>query len=163
MNSPALDVLLLVEDNDDDALLIEETLHDAAFARTLLKVTDGEQALAFLRREGKYREVPVPDMILLDVRIPKKDGFKVLQEIKKNGELQHIPVIILTAIDNPSDVVRSYRKGACSYIVKPPDYGQFCDVLRHMIYYWKSVARVPAQPVKTSGSRLSKPAAAEDD
>lgn len=146
MNPSSIGVLLLVEDNDDDVLLIRETIQDANFAQRIFIVTDGEQAMEFLRKDGQYKEVPVPNIIILDIRMPKKDGFKVLREIKENPGLCHIPVIILTASDKEKDMMKSYEKGASSYIVKPAEHAKFCDMIRHMVFYWKSVASIPAAP-----------------
>lgn len=140
---PAVGVLLLVEDNEDDALLIQETLYDSKLAKTILVVKDGEEAILFLRREGKFRDAPVPGLVLLDIKIPKKDGFTVLKEIKSKAALKHIPVIILTASDKESDIARSYAKGACSYITKPASYDKFCDLMGHFVFYWRDVARIP--------------------
>jgi CheY-like chemotaxis protein len=142
MNTQPMEILL-VEDNEDDILLEEEALAEAKLVNLMHIVRDGEEALAYLRRQGKYRNAPMPGLILLDINMPKKNGFEVLNEIKADPSLMHIPVIILTTSENEADIVKSYAKGACSFITKPMNFEKFRDVVNQFAIYWGLVARVP--------------------
>jgi CheY-like chemotaxis protein len=144
MNSRIMEILL-VEDNEDDILLEQEALADAKLVNLMCVVRDGEEALAYLRREGKYRDVQMPGLILLDINMPRKNGFEVLNEIKSDPALMHIPVIMLTTSDREADIVKSYAKGACSYITKPMDFDKFREVVKQFALYWVLVARVPSR------------------
>jgi CheY-like chemotaxis protein len=135
--------ILLVEDNEDDILLEEEALADAKLVNLMHVVRDGEEALAFLRRQDKYRNAQLPGLILLDINMPKKNGFEVLQELKKDPALMHIPVVMLTTSDSEADIVKSYAKGACSFITKPMNFEKFRDVVNQFAIYWVLVARIP--------------------
>lgn len=143
MNTQAMDILL-VEDNEDDILLEEEALADAKLVNLMYIVRDGEEAMAYLRRQGKYHNAQRPGLILLDINMPKKNGFEVLNEIKADPSLMHIPVIMLTTSDNEADIVKSYAKGACSFITKPMNFDKFRDVVNQFAIYWGLVARVPS-------------------
>ncbi len=142
MNTPVMEILL-VEDNEDDILLEQEALADAKLVNIMYVVRDGEEAMAYLRCQGKYRDAKKPGLILLDINMPKKNGFEVLNEIKADSELRHIPVIMLTTSDNERDVVTSYSKGACSFITKPMDFNRFSAVATQFELYW-ALARVPS-------------------
>jgi len=144
MNSEPMEILL-VEDNEDDIVLEQEALADAKLVNLLCVVRDGEQAMAYLRRHGKYQNAQVPGLILLDINMPKKNGFEVLNEIKADPALAHIPVVMLTTSDNEADIVKSYAKGACSYITKPMDFDKFRDVVKQFALYWALVATVPGR------------------
>jgi len=135
--------LLLVEDNEDDILLEREALADAKLVNLMYVVRDGVEAMALLRREGKYQNAQVPGLILLDINMPRKNGFEVLKEIKADPALMHIPVVMLTTSENEADVVKSYAKGACSYITKPMDFDKFREVVKQFSLYWALVARIP--------------------
>ena len=137
--------ILLVEDNEDDILLEQEALADAKLVNLMCVVRDGEEAMAYLRRQGKYQNVKMPGLILLDINMPKKNGFEVLNEIKSDPALMHIPVVMLTTSDSEADIVKSYAKGACSYITKPMDFDKFKDVVKQFALYWVLVARVPSR------------------
>ena len=137
--------LLLVEDNEDDILLEQEALAEAKLVNLMSVVRDGEEAMAFLRREGQYRNAQTPGLILLDINMPRKNGFEVLNEIKADPALVHIPVVMLTTSDSEADVVKSYAKGACSYITKPMDFDKLQEVVKQFALYWALVARVPSQ------------------
>jgi CheY-like chemotaxis protein len=143
MNTEPMEILL-VEDNEDDILLEQEALADAKLINLLYVVRDGEEAIAYLRRQGKYKNAPMPGLILLDINMPKKNGFEVLYEIKADPSLMHIPVIMLTTSDSEADIVKSYAKGACSFITKPMDFDKFRDVVRQFALYWALVARIPS-------------------
>jgi CheY-like chemotaxis protein len=135
--------ILLVEDNEDDILLEEEALAEAKLVNLMHIVRDGEEALAFLRRQDKYRAAKTPGLILLDINMPKKNGFEVLNEVKNDPALQHIPIVMLTTSDSEADIVKSYAKGACSFITKPMNFEKFRDVVSQFAIYWALVARVP--------------------
>ncbi len=136
--------LLLVEDNEDDIILIQEAFADAKLMNVIYKVRDGEEALAYLRREGRYQHVRRPGLILLDINMPKKNGFEVLQAIKADPLLQSLPVIMLTTSDREDDIVRSYADGACSYIRKPMNLDQFVQVVKEFELYWTLVSQIPS-------------------
>jgi CheY-like chemotaxis protein len=144
MNAEPMEILL-VEDNEDDIVLEQEALADANLVNLMCVVRDGEEAMAYLRRQGKYQKAEVPGLILLDINMPKKNGFEVLNEIKADPALMHIPVVMLTTSESEADVVKSYAKGACSYITKPMDFDKFRDVVKQFTLYWALVARVPAR------------------
>jgi CheY-like chemotaxis protein len=144
MNAEPMEILL-VEDNEDDIVLEQEALADANLVNLMCVVRDGEEAMGYLRRQGKYQKAEVPGLILLDINMPKKNGFEVLNEIKADPALMHIPVVMLTTSESEADVVKSYAKGACSYITKPMDFDKFRDVVKQFTLYWALVARVPAR------------------
>jgi CheY-like chemotaxis protein len=135
--------ILLVEDNEDDIILVEEAFAGARMMNVINNVRDGEAALAYLRQEGPYKNAVRPGLILLDINMPKKNGFEVLEAIKANPQLQPLPVIILTTSEREEDVVRSYVYGACSYIRKPVSLEQFIDVVKQFEVYWTLVSRIP--------------------
>jgi CheY-like chemotaxis protein len=136
--------VLLVEDNPADVLLTTEAFKDGEIDIHLDSVEDGEDAMAFLRREGAYEGAPSPHMILLDLNLPRKDGREVLQELKEDPDLRHIPVVILSSSRAERDVLESYRLHANSYVSKPVDMNEFSRVVRAIDAFWLRVARVPA-------------------
>lgn len=136
--------ILLVEDNEDDIFLEQEALADAKLVNLMSVVRDGEEALAYLRRQGEYQNARVPGLILLDINMPKKNGFEVLNEIKADPALMHIPVVMLTTSDSEADIIKSYARGACSFITKPMDFDKFRDVIRQFAIYWALVSRIPS-------------------
>jgi chemotaxis family two-component system response regulator Rcp1 len=135
--------ILLVEDNPADVLLTMEALKEGDISHELNVVNDGAEAIAYLRRKGKYTDVVLPDLILLDINLPKKNGFEVLSEIKEDQRLKSIPVIILTTSSARQDVRRAYDLHANCYIVKPLDFDAFLNVVRSIEDFWLSVARLP--------------------
>lgn len=135
--------LLLVEDNEDDVVLIEEAFVEAKMMNVIFKVRDGEEALAYLRQEGQYKHMRRPGLVLLDINMPKKNGFEVLQAMKADPLLQSLPVVILTTSDREDDIVRSYADGACSYIRKPMTLQQFAQAVKDFELYWTMVSRLP--------------------
>ena len=143
MNTKPMQILL-VEDNEDDILLEEEAIADAKLVNLMCVVRDGEEAMVYLRRQGKYQNAEMPGLILLDINMPKKNGFEVLNEIKADPALMHIPVVMLTTSDSEADIVKSYAKGACSYITKPMDFDKLRDVVRQFALYWALVTRIPS-------------------
>jgi two-component system, chemotaxis family, response regulator Rcp1 len=135
--------ILLVEDSPADVDLTREALEDAKVRNNLHVVSDGVEALAFLRREGDYADSPRPDLILLDLNLPKKDGREVLGEIKADPVLRRIPVVILTTSEAEQDIVRSYDLHANCYVTKPVDLDQFITVVRSIEDFWLAIVRLP--------------------
>lgn len=135
--------ILLVEDSPGDVDLAREALESTKVRNTLHVARDGEEAMAFLRRQGAYRDVPRPGLILLDLNLPRKDGREVLSEIKADAELKRIPVVILTISEDEEDVLRSYNLHANCYITKPIDLGQFLKVVKSIEEFWLTIVRLP--------------------
>lgn len=136
--------ILLVEDNPGDARLTQEALREGKICNRLHVVTDGEAAMAFLRRQGHYYHAVRPDLILLDLNLPRKNGQEVLAEIKADPELRRIPVVILTTSAAEEDVNRSYDLHANCYITKPVDLAQFIKVVQLLNNFWFSVVVLPS-------------------
>jgi len=137
--------ILLVEDSPSDAQLAVEALQSAKIANHLSRVEDGVEAMQFLRREGPYREVPRPDLILLDLNLPRKDGREVLEELKEDPQFKRIPVVVLTTSRAEQDVLRSYALHANCYITKPVDFTQFMDVVKSIEHFWLAVVTLPKE------------------
>ena len=135
--------ILLVEDNPGDVRLTQEALKDVETDTSVTVVGDGDAAMAYLRREGEHAEVSRPDMVLLDLNLPGKDGREVLAEIKGDPNLKRIPVVVLTISQAERDVLESYDLHANSYITKPLDQSQFSVVLRQVQVYWRAISRLP--------------------
>jgi chemotaxis family two-component system response regulator Rcp1 len=135
--------ILLVEDNPGDALLTREAFDEARVRNNLHHVTDGVRAMEFLRREGEYERSPRPDIILLDLNMPRKGGLEVLEEVKNDPRLKDIPVVVLTTSAAEEDVVRSYQAHANAYITKPVDLAKFLSVVRTLEEFWLAVVRLP--------------------
>jgi chemotaxis family two-component system response regulator Rcp1 len=135
--------ILLVEDNEPDVVLTQEAFKDAKVANTLYVVEDGVEALDFLHRENKYVDAPRPDLILLDLNLPKKDGRAVLNEIKSDPKLASIPVVVLTTSNDERDVLQAYAHHANCYITKPVDFAQFMTVVKSIEGFWLTIVRLP--------------------
>lgn len=135
--------ILLVEDNPGDIRLTMEALKDIKVLNQVSVAKDGVEALAFLRHEGKYREAVRPDLILLDLNLPKKDGREVLEAIKGNGELRRIPVVVLTTSEAEQDILKAYDLHANSYITKPVDLEQFMRVVKLVEEFWFTIVKLP--------------------
>jgi len=135
--------ILLVEDSPGDVRLTREALRDGKVRNHLSVVTDGVEALAFLRREGRYADAPRPDVILLDLNLPKKDGREVLAEVKADERLRRIPVVVLTTSADERDVLRSYELQAACYITKPVDLDQFIAVVQSIEDFWLTIVTLP--------------------
>lgn len=135
--------VLLVEDSPGDVRLTREALKDAKVHINLHVASDGVEALAFLKREGEYAEVPRPDMILLDLNLPRKDGRQVLEEIKATPALMTIPIVILTTSESEEDILRSYRLHANCYISKPVDLDGFLTVVKSIDNFWLTIVKLP--------------------
>lgn len=134
--------ILLVEDNPGDVRLTREALKDAKVRNNLHVAMDGVGALAFLRKLGKHASAPRPDLILLDLNLPKKNGREVLEEIKQDFALQHIPVVILTTSQAEQDVLESYRLRANAYVTKPVDLEQFLRVVGSIEEFWLEIVKL---------------------
>jgi two-component system, chemotaxis family, response regulator Rcp1 len=135
--------ILLVEDSPSDAELTIEALREAKMRNRLSLVEDGVQAMAFLRRQGQFAHAPRPDLILLDLNLPRKDGREVLAELKVDENLKLIPVVVLTTSRAEQDVLRAYRSHANCYITKPVDFKQFLEVVRSIESFWLFVVTLP--------------------
>lgn len=136
--------ILLVEDNPGDVRLAVEALKDAKVSNNLSTVTDGEAALEFLRRQGQYAKAPRPDLVLLDLNLPRKSGREVLCEIKEDVKLRTIPVVILTTSQAEEDILKAYNCNANCYITKPVDLEQFIKVVRSIEDFWLTIVKLPA-------------------
>jgi len=136
-------VILLVEDNPGDVRLTIESLKESKVPNKVHTVEDGAEAVAFLRREGKYADVVRPDLILLDLNLPKKNGREVLAEIKADEDLKRIPVLILTISRAEEDVLKSYNLHANCYLIKPVDLDQFLMLVRSVEEFWLSMVELP--------------------
>jgi CheY-like chemotaxis protein len=137
--------ILLIEDNAGDARLAQEALRDAKVRNNLRWIPDGVEALSFLRREGKHVGAPRPDLILLDLNLPRKDGREVLSEIKADDKLKRIPVVILTTSQAEEDVLRADHLNANCYISKPVDLDQFVKVVKTIEDFWLTIVKLPAE------------------
>ncbi len=135
--------VLLVEDDPGDVLLTTEAFEHNKVQNFLHVVEDGEKAMAFLRREGEYAGKPRPDLVLLDLNLPRKDGREVLSEIKDDEELRSIPVVVLTTSEADEDILRSYRLHANAYVTKPVDFERFVSVVRQIDDFFVSVVKLP--------------------
>jgi chemotaxis family two-component system response regulator Rcp1 len=135
--------ILLVEDNPGDVRLTQEVFKEGKVRNLLNVVYNGEEAMAFLRREGRFANAPRPDIILLDLNLPRKDGREVLAEIKADPDLKRIPVVILTTSQAESDLIQSYNLHANCYIVKPVDLDHFIDVVKTIEGFWLQIVKLP--------------------
>ena len=138
--------VLLVEDSPGDVRLTREAFKDAKVHINLNVASDGAEAMDFLKRKGKHSDVPRPDLILLDLNLPKKDGREVLEEIKQSPVLKSIPVVILTTSASDEDILRSYRLHANCYITKPVGLDGFLEVVKSIDTFWLSVVKLPHEP-----------------
>jgi chemotaxis family two-component system response regulator Rcp1 len=135
--------ILLVDDNPGDVRMVVEALKEALPAARLSVAVDGVEAIRFLRREGRYYKAPRPDLIFLDLRLPKKSGFDVLAEIKQDPTLANIPVVVQTSSEASTDVQRAYSLHANCYITKPSDLDEFSRTMRVLAEFWVSIAKLP--------------------
>jgi CheY-like chemotaxis protein len=138
--------ILLVEDNEGDILLTREAFEEAKILTNLSVVRDGREAMDFLTMQGKYPGAEMPDMLLLDVNLPKKNGHEVLQFIKGDDALKHIPVIMLTTSSSPKDVNLAYNNFANCFITKPVDVNEFIGVIATIENFWISIVKLPTKP-----------------
>ena len=135
--------ILLIEDNPGDARLAVEALKDSKVSNNLYHVRDGVEAMQFLHGQGEYNDAPHPDLILLDLNLPRKDGREVLAEIKEDPRLRLIPVVVMTSSEAERDLVRTYDLHANAYIIKPMDLNGFADVVQGVRDFWLSIVRLP--------------------
>lgn len=142
MNHRAIEILL-VEDNPGDVRLTEEALKEGKVINRLNVVPDGVEAIAYLRKTGDYASAATPDLMLLDLNLPKKDGREVLAEVKEDPDLRKIPVVVLTTSRDEQDILKSYDLHANCYITKPVDFAQFIRVVRAIEDFWLSVVKLP--------------------
>lgn len=137
--------ILLVEDNPGDVRLTKEALKEYKIINNLSVVMDGEEAIDFIFKKGKYKNAPTPDIILLDLNLPKKDGREVLAEIKNDEKLRTIPVVVLSTSESDLDISSSYYNHANCYITKPVDFDNFIEVVKTLQNFWVSVVKLPAK------------------
>jgi CheY-like chemotaxis protein len=138
--------ILLVEDSPSDATLTVEALEAGKVANKLNLLEDGVEAMAYLRRQGRYADAIRPDLIMLDLNLPRKDGREVLAELKADPDLRIIPVIVLTTSHSDRDILQSYELNANCYITKPVDFERFIDVVRSIERFWLTVVTFPQRP-----------------
>jgi chemotaxis family two-component system response regulator Rcp1 len=135
--------ILLVEDSPSDVALTIEALHAGKIANNLNRVADGVEAIAYLKRQGEYARATRPDLIMLDLNLPRKDGRDVLKELKSDLSLKTIPIVVLTTSQSDNDVLESYELNANCYIVKPVDFERFIDVVKSIEHFWLTVVTLP--------------------
>ncbi|GLH97804.1 response regulator [Phytohabitans aurantiacus] len=135
--------VLLVEDDPGDVLMTQEAFEEHKLRNRLTVVSDGVEALAYLRREGQYADAVMPDLILLDLNLPRRDGRQVLAEIKDDEQLGKIPVVVLTTSQADEDILRSYQLHANAYVTKPVDFDRFIAVVRQIDEFFVSVVKLP--------------------
>lgn len=134
--------ILLAEDNEDDVVLIQEVF-DSSVLHIINVVSDGDAVLAYLRQQGQYQGRSLPDILILDINMPRKNGFEVLEAVKADPSLCSIPIVMLTMSERDEDIKRSYASGACSYIRKPVDWDEFHNVAKLFELYWTVISRIP--------------------
>ena len=137
--------ILLVEDNAGDVGLIEEVFEEAKIRNNIHVAEDGEEAMLYLLGEGKFLGSPRPDIILLDLNLPKKDGREVLREIKEDSNLKNIPVVVLTTSNAEKDILRAYELHANAYVIKPLDFNQFINVVGSIVNFWLEIVQLPSK------------------
>ncbi len=139
--------ILLVEDNPGDVRLTEEALKEAKVSNNLNVVSDGMEAMDFLYRRGAYAESKRPDIILLDLNLPRKDGREVLEEIKKDTDLRRIPVVVLTTSDAEHDIYRAYNLHVNCYITKPVAFDRFIEIIKQVECFWLTIVKLPPNEI----------------
>jgi two-component system, chemotaxis family, response regulator Rcp1 len=135
--------ILLVEDSDDDVELTKLGFKRARFAVKLHHVANGEECMSFLRKEGKYTDVPTPDLILLDLNMPRMDGNQVMEEVSRDDKLKHLPIVVLTSSKAEEDILRSYKLRCSSYLVKPVAFDAFATMIQSLGDYWFTLVTLP--------------------
>lgn len=142
MQNKLIDILL-VEDSDSEIMLLKEVFTELTSEYNLYVVKDGIEAISFLSKQGKYSNVPEPSIVLLDINLPKKNGYEVLQEVKENDALKHIPIIMLTS--SSREVMSSYKHCANAFLKKPLDYDKYIDIVKSIEHFWFQNAQLPSQ------------------
>jgi len=137
--------ILLVEDNEGDILLIRESFEEARIINTIISVKDGEKAIDYLERKKEFAEVSLPDLVLLDVNLPRKNGHEVLAHIKNSVNLKHIPVIMLTSSSSERDIIESYKNHANCYITKPVEVDDFLNAITKIEKFWIQITKLPSR------------------
>ena len=137
--------VLLVEDDPGDVLMTREAFEDTKVVNRLHVVSDGTAAMEFLRKEGEYADAPTPDLVLLDLNLPRMDGREVLLAVKQDESLRKIPVVVLTTSEAEEDVLRSYSLHANAYVTKPVDFDRFIEVIRKIDEFFVTVVRLPGK------------------
>ena len=145
--------ILLVEDNEGDIVLTREAFEEAKIHLKLSVVRDGKEAIDFVSKQGKYTEAAMPDMLLLDVNLPKKNGLEVLQFIKTNEGLKHIPIIMLTTSSSEKDINASYSNFASCFITKPVEINDFLSVIATIENFWISIVKLPSKKISSYDER----------
>ena len=135
--------ILLAEDNPGDVMLTKKALKRGKLANNLHVVTDGVETLQFLRQKGEYADEPRPDLVLLDLNMPRKDGQEVLEELQDDPDLRRIPVVVLTSSESEEDIARSYELNANAYLTKPVDFDGFIEIVDRMENFWFKVVKLP--------------------
>ena len=137
--------ILLVEDNPDDIMITQRAFAKGRILNKLYVVQNGEEAIEFLRKRGKFKDAPTPTLVLLDLNMPKVNGFEVLEQIKGDKELKSIPIVVLTSSERDKDIEEAYKRGCNSYIVKPVNFENFIKTVIDIKQYWLSISRVPVK------------------
>ncbi|TQQ81411.1 response regulator [Halonotius roseus] len=135
--------ILLAEDNPGDVMLTKKALEQGKLANNLHVTTDGVDALQFLRQEGEHEDAPRPDLVLLDLNMPRKDGEDVLEEMQADASLRRIPVVVLTSSESEEDIAKSYELNANAYLTKPVDFDGFVEIVNRMEDFWFQVVKLP--------------------
>jgi CheY-like chemotaxis protein len=135
--------ILLVEDNIDDILITKRALEKGRIRNKLYITHDGEEAIEFLKKHGKYKDSPTPTLVLLDLKMPKLDGFGVLRQVKNDEALKSIPIIVLTSSERDKDIELAYKLGCNSYIMKPVNFDNFIKTILSIEYYWLTISKIP--------------------
>jgi CheY-like chemotaxis protein len=136
--------ILLIEDNSGDILLTKEAFEEIKFTENLSVVTDGEAALDFLYKQGRYHEAPTPDLIILDLNIPRVDGKELLAKVKKDDLLRKIPIIVLSTSKSDKDIKTCYELQANCYLIKPVDFEQFIEIVTYIRDFWLGMVKIPS-------------------
>jgi CheY-like chemotaxis protein len=135
--------ILLVEDNPDDILITKRAWSKGLIKNNLYIVNNGEEALEFLYKQGEYSNAPTPGLMLLDLKMPRVDGFEVLKTVKQDAKLKRLPIIVLTTSNRDKDIQRAFNLGCNSYILKPVDYEKFLEAIETIQKYWMTICEIP--------------------
>ncbi len=143
MNTTEDPIILMVDDDEDDCLMVRDALAELNLPSVFRTVEDGEELMSYLHRRGKFTDAPRPNLILLDLNMPRKDGREALEELKGDNELRSIPVVVLTTSDSDTDIMRCYDLGGNAYVRKPATYDALVEMMRAICTYWFQVVRLP--------------------